>query len=156
MRFLALSGLNVWIGGSQTERDAGSNTVDPLDDHKEVNAGFTYAYGPVTVGLQRMGEFTGHQTAGDVEYYDNIAFGVSFNVSDNLSISYVEFESKRKKVGSGTAEKTIEGNTESFQVAYTMGGLSLKLAESSVTNASYSTASASDHDGRTIALSLAF
>ena len=49
-----------------------------------------------------------------------------------------------------------DGETESFQIAYTMGGMSLKLAESSVSNASYSTASANDHDGRTIALSLAF
>ena len=92
----------------------------------------------------------------EIQYYDNEAFGISFNVNDNLSISYGEFESKRHKVGSGTTNKTVVGTTESFQVAYTMGGLSLKLAESEVSNASYSTASANDHDGRTIALSLAF
>merc|ERR1712072_1579574 len=110
-------------------------------DHQEVNAGFTYAYGPVTVGFQKMGEFTGEQTAGNTEYYDNEAFGISFNINDNLSISYGEFESKRHKVGSGTTNKTVIGTTESFQVAYTMGGLSLKIAESEVSNASYSTAS---------------
>ena len=51
---------------------------------------------------------------------------------------------------------SIITEVESFQVAYTMGGLSLKLAESEVTNASYATSSSNDHDGRTIALSLAF
>jgi len=150
-----LSGLNVWVGGSETEREGATSSVNH-GNHQEVNVGFTYAYGPVTVGLQKMGEFTGSQTAGNTEYYDNEAFGISFNVNDNLSISYGEFESKRHKVGSGTTNKTVIGNTESFQVAYTMGGMSLKLAESSVSNASYSTASANDHDGRTIALSLAF
>ena len=151
----ALSGLTVWAGGSETEREGAVSTKN-ISNHEEVNVGFTYAYGPVTVGFQRMGEFTGERTAGNTDYYKNEAFGISFNVNDNLSISYGEFESMRHKVGSGATDKKVIGSTESFQVAYTMGGLSLKLAESSVTNASYSTASASDHDGRTIALSLAF
>jgi hypothetical protein len=150
-----LSGLNVWVGGSETEVEGKVSTVNN-GNHQEVNAGFTYAYGPVTVGFQKMGEFTGSQTAGDTEYYDNEAFGISFNINDNLSISYGEFESKRHKVGSGQTDKTVIGQTQSLQVAYTMGGLSLKIAESEVTNASYATASANDHDGRTIALSLAF
>jgi len=151
----ALSGLNVWIGGSESEVEGKVSTKN-LGDQQEVNAGFTYAYGPVTVGFQRMGEFTGSRTGAETDYYRNEAFGISFNVSDNLSISYGEFESKRHKKGSGTSDKSVTGNTESFQIAYTMGGLSLKLAESEVSNASYSTASANDHDGRTIALSLAF
>ena len=150
----ALSGLNVWVGGSETEREGATSSVN-IGDHQEVNVGFTYAYGPVTVGLQTAAEFTGEQTGGNTDFYKNQAFGISFNVSDNLSLSYGEFESQRNLVSS-VANKSVIGKTESFQVAYTMGGLSLKLAESSVTNASYSTASANDHDGRTIALSLAF
>ena len=59
-------------------------------------------------------------------------------------------------IGSGTTIKSVTAETQSFQIAYTMGGMSLKLAESEVTNASYSTAASNDHDGRTIALSLAF
>jgi hypothetical protein len=152
----ALSGLTIWAGGSETEQTGTGPGGKAKGDHQEVNAGFTFAYGPVTVGFQKMGEFTGSQTAGNTEYYDNEAFGISFNVSDNLSISYGEFESKRHKVGSGTTNKSVTGTTESFQIAYTMGGMSLKLAEGEVSNASYSTASANDHDGRTIALSLAF
>jgi len=150
----ALSGLNVWVGGSETEREGTVSSVN-IGDHQEVNVGFTYAYGPVTVGLQTAAEFTGSQTAGNTDFYKNQAFGISFNVSDNLSLSYGEFESQRNLVSS-VANKSVIAQTESFQVAYTMGGLSLKLAESSVTNASYATASANDHDGRTIALSLAF
>jgi len=151
----ALSGLNIWIGGSETEREGAVSTKN-ISNHEEVNVGFTYAYGPVTVGFQRMGEFTGERTAGNTDYYKNEAFGISFNVNDNLSISYGEFESKRHKKGSGTSDKSVTGTTESFQIAYTMGGMSIKLADSEVSNASYSTASANDHDGRTIALSLAF
>jgi hypothetical protein len=149
-----LSGLNVWVGGSETEREGKVSTMN-IGNHQEVNVGFTYAYGPVTVGLQRMAEFTGEQTGGNVDFYKNMAYGISFNVSDNLSISYGEFESQKNLVSS-VANKSVTGETSSFQIAYTMGGMSLKFAESEVTNASYSTASSNDHDGRTIALSLAF
>jgi len=152
----ALSGLTIWAGGSESEQEGKVSTI-AHGDHQEVNAGMTFAYGPVTVGFQKMGEFTGSQTAGETEYYDNEAFGVSFNVNDNLSISYGEFESRRHKVGSGQGVgKTVIAETQSIQAAYTMGGVSIKIAESEVTNASYSTASANDHDARTIALSLAF
>jgi hypothetical protein len=150
-----LSGLNFWVGGSESEREGKVSTMNH-SNHKEVNVGFTYAYGPVTVGLQTMAEFTGDQTAGNTDFYKNQAFGISFNVSDNLSLSYGEFQSQKNKVGSSAADKSVTGETKSMQVAYTMGGMSIKLAESEVTNASYSTASANDHDGRTIALSLAF
>ena len=132
----ALSGWTVWAGGSETEQ-AIKNAGKSGNDHQEVNAGTTFAYGPVTVGFQKMGEFTGSETAGATEYYKNQAFGVSFNVSDNLSISYGEFESVRKMIGSGTTIKSVTAETQSFQIAYTMGGMSLKLAESEVTNASY-------------------
>jgi hypothetical protein len=151
-----LSGLNVWVGGSSTEKEGKGGTNQNLGDHEEVNVGFTYAYGPVKVGVQRMAEFTGNESAGSVDFYKNLAFGISFNVNDNLSLSYGEFESQKNLVGSGSADKSVTAETQSFQVAYTMGGVSLKLAESEVTNASYTTASSNTHDGRTIALSLAF
>jgi len=150
-----LSGLTVWVGGSATDVEGSGTGGKAKSDHEEVNVGFTYAYGPVTVGLQTMAEFTGDETPGNTDFYKNQAFGISFNVSDNLSISYGEFESQRNLISS-VANKSVTAEVESFQIAYTMGGLSLKLAESEVTNASYTTASANSHDGRTIALSLAF
>jgi len=150
-----LDGLNVFAGGSRTVREGKVSTMNH-GDHEEVVAGFTYAIGPVKFGFQRSGEFTGSQTAGNTEYYENEAFGVSFNINDNLSISYGEHESKRHKVGSGTSDKTVTLTSDSLQLAYTMGGASIKIAEGSVANASYGTAVGKDKDGTTIALSLAF
>merc|ERR1712072_1250389 len=89
-----LSGLNVFVGGSRTETDkeVGLSKGD-TKDHEEVIVGSTFAYGPVTVGYQRSAEFTGQEVGTSVEYYQNNAFGVSFNISDDLSISYGEMES---------------------------------------------------------------
>ena len=44
----ALSGLNLWVGGSHTDSGGGTVKGKSQSDHEEVNAGFTFAYGPVT------------------------------------------------------------------------------------------------------------
>ena len=43
-----------------------------------------------------------------------------------------------------------------MQIAYTMGGASIRLAEASVDNAKYQTTAAYDRDATTISVSLAF
>jgi hypothetical protein len=79
-------------------------------------------------------------------------FGVSFSVNDNLSLSYGNHKSDK----ASNNNSSVELEAESFQLAYTMGGMSVKVAESSVDNGSYTSGSAQDRDGTTIALSLAF
>jgi hypothetical protein len=91
-------------------------------------------------------------SAGAASGYDNMAYAVSFNVNDDLSLSYGYHESTKDILG-GT---NIELEAQSIQAAYTMGGASIKIAETSVDNASYSTVAVKDVDGHTIALSLAF
>ena len=146
-----LSGLNVFVGGSVTEGEGTSGTLSH-QDREEVVAGFTMALGPVTAGFQRTGEFGGEIAVDALDYYDNTSWGVSFNVNDDLSISYAELESTKKITGS--PKNTMEA--ESIQIAYSMGGASIKLADTEVTNAVYSTAASADKDGMTLALSLAF
>jgi len=153
------SGLNIYAGYSETERDNDLNNNQTENSHEEGVAGLTYAIGPLTVGYMRSGEFTGHETASLTEYYSNEAFGVSFNINDNLSVSYGEFESMRHKVGSGhapTANKKIITTADSLQLSYTMGGASIQIADSSVDNSNYATAASADFDGMTLRLSLAF
>jgi hypothetical protein len=55
--------------------------------------------------------------------------------------------------GQGT---DAELEATSIQIAYTMGGASLKLAETEVDNASYLSTAAGDKEGTTLALTLAF
>ena len=81
-----------------------------------------------------------------------MAYGVSFNINDDLSLSYGVHESDKVFMGA----TTIANDNSSIQLAYTMGGASLKIAETSVDNQAYSTATDKDVEGHTIALSLAF
>ena len=135
-------GLNVFAGYSHIDDERGS-------DRSAKVLGFSYAAGPITFGLQTLKDELGENT---IDYYDNMAYGVSFLVNDNLSISYGQHKSER-----ATEEASkVELKASSLQAAYTMGGATFKIAQSKATNASYSTAASSDYDVSVVAMSLAF
>jgi len=147
-----MDGLNVFGGVSQIENASGGATTG---DRTQFVAGATYAVGSVTLGYQYSHDNFNATSGAGTQYYENNAYGISFAVNDDLSISYGVHQSERAKVHGG-AVAPIELEAQSLQLSYTMGGMSIKFAESSVDNASYSSGSANDNDGRTIALTLAF
>jgi len=134
-------GLNVFAGISK---------IDQGDqDHGGRVLGFTYAVGGATVGYQLSSDNISTKT---VDSYENRAFGVSFAVNDDLSISYGQHKSE--KVDGAMAG--IEVKTSSMQAAYTMGGATVKIAKSSADNVLYASGSANEREATTVALSLAF
>ncbi len=147
-----IDGLGVFAGRSIIEQDANVGT-GASGDRTQYVYGATYAIGSVTIGYQESRDNLQQTGVGAVNsYYKNQAFGVSFNVNDNLSLSYGNHKSENS-LNSGAS---VELEAESLQMAYTMGGMSVKIAESTVDNGSYTSGTGKDRDGTTIALSLAF
>ena len=114
-----------------------------------------YTAGSVTVGYQMSHDDFNATSGATTAFYENTAYGISFQVNDDFTISYANHDSERGLVHNGTTAP-VELEAESLQLSYTMGGMSVKFAESSVDNASYTAGSAADWDGRTVALTLAF
>ena len=76
--------------------------------------------GGFTAGYQVTDEDTGiTATSG----YDNTSYGITFSVNDDLSIGYGHVESDR------SSTTGVSSEADSFQVAYTMGGASFRIAE---------------------------
>ena len=145
---MGVGGADVFFGWTDISREDGPDqTVKGL--------GFTYAMGGVTVGYQITRDELGGQN-GNVDAYENDAFGISFSVNDDLSISYGEHESTKEYVSGLVGPADIAVKTGSLQAAYSMGGMSLKVAFTDVENASYGTGTTSDYDVTTMALTLAF
>ena len=71
-------------------------------------------------------------------------------MNDDLSIGYNNYESEQTNTTNVTAEAS------SFQVAYSMGGASIRLAMGDVDNAAYQTTAAYDKEVTTLSVSLAF
>jgi hypothetical protein len=139
-------GLTLYGGISkvdQMQNDSGYN-----DDIDEWTAGVKYAVGSFTLGYQVSEEDNGRATT--TTGYDNTGYGIVFAINDDLSVSYNNYESEQQ----GTT--TIEAEASSVQLAYSAGGLSVRIAEQSVDNKNYCTATANQRDATTISVALAF
>jgi len=133
-----VDGLNVFAGYSQIEQVTG------MGDRDQHLYGATYAIGGATIGYQYSKDDNPGVTG---QYYENDAYGISYSINDDLTVSYGVHESKSSSTG-----MTLE--SKSFQISYSVGGASIKLAENDVDNQNY--VSGTNKEGRTIALSLAF
>ena len=145
----AADGLNVFAGISRIDQNQG-NTRN--GDRDQWSIGATYAVGGFTLGYQMSEDDMNKAAASTATSYENEAYGISFAVNDDLSISYGRHQSNAKKVG--IADVELDGS--SFQISYSMGGASIKIADSSVDNNAYSTTVQNQKDGTTVALTLAF
>ena len=123
--------------------------ISTIGDRDTEVYGATYAIGGATVGYQ----YTKIDNPGGIasDYYENDAYAVSFAVNDALTLSFGRHDSDQFDDSASTTV-TMEG--QSIQASYTVGGASVKIAETSVDNQLYS--SGTDRESRTIALTLAF
>jgi len=149
--------INLFLGGSRTElakKNPDGQNRDLSGDHEEAVVGLKFKFGPVALGGQVSGERTRARALNTPEYYGNSSWGVSFNVNDSLSISYSEarhLQTKTHKANNAgrdigkygiaqyneyTPKSWMRG--ESVQVAYTIGGLGLKYAQTNYDNTAFS------------------
>ena len=143
---LGTSGLSIGAGISQTDQDQ-TNTLYN-GDVDEQTFYVTYAVAGFTLGYQWSDEDLG--TASNELGYENTGYGITFAVNDDLSIGYNHYESDQDNDTDVTAEAS------SFQIAYSMGGASIRVAEATSDNNKYQTAAMYDKDATTISVSLAF
>jgi len=141
-----MSGLTLYAGMSKIDQD--STTPGYNGDQEEETFAITYAAGGFTVGYQWSEQDLGTDT-GELSY-ENEGYGVTFSVNDDLSIGYNHYESDQDNSTDVTAKAT------SIQVAYTMGGATVRLAEGDADNTAYQTTAAYDKSSTVLSVSLAF
>jgi len=108
-----------------------------------------YSVGPVTAGIM-MAETSGGSDGAVMKQMNGI--GVSFNVNENLSVSYANMEQDYKNSGA-TADVTEEST--GIALAYTMGSATLAIQQNEQDNPGGST-TAQDEERTELALTLAF
>ncbi len=150
------SPVNIFLGASRTSQEESRALLEDLDGpHYEAVAGVKLSIGPIEAGGQISGEKTGFRQLNDVEYYANTSFGLALNINDSLSVSYAEIRSMQaKEISAQDGEQKITMDGESWQVAYTLGGVALKYSHSEVSNIGYSRDK--DREAQLVGLSMAF
>ena len=101
----------------------------------------TYAVGPATVGYGKT--YVAYEVvntianggAATLESSENTNYSIAVAVNDNLSLSYTKEKSDLTVATSSTA--TFEQDMTGIQAAYTMGGMTLSVAQIGYDNAKY-------------------
>ena len=139
-----MSGLTLYGGIANID----NNVVNDNGDQDETTVAITYAVGGFTLGYQWSEEDLG--ASAKEQQYDNEGYGITFAINDDLSIGYNHYESKQTSTTNVTNEAT------SVQIAYSMGGASIRLAQGDADNMDYNTGATYDRDNTVVSIALAF
>ena len=134
------------IGGGYSKTD---NPKEGQGNITDTTVYATYAIGGLTVGYQWSEADLGTTTG--AKQYDNDGYGITFAINDDLSIGYNHYESDQTNTGGD-----VTNEATSMQIAYSMGGASIRLAEGQSDNQDYNTGAAYDRDNTVLSVSLAF
>jgi len=129
------------VGYAMGENNAGASTTHTDNDTMYVK----YAYGPVTVGYQSS-EIDANTVAASDEWD---AFGITYAVSDDLSIGYAESTYN-------AGDKATDQENSNLSVSYTQGGMTLAAGFAEEKNRGGLTTAVNDVKGYDISLAFAF
>jgi outer membrane protein OmpU len=155
------------VYGAERERNA-TTTVDAARDEFNGVWYAKYSFGPVAIGYSEFYVDAGVPQTSVVAtdspktlrtsggFTEGNQIGIAFNVNDNLSISYSEStETYDAQDDASTAVADVDQEIDAIQVAYSMGGMSIKAYQMEVTNPAFDE-DADDSKVTEIALGLAF
>jgi len=112
-----MDGLQIFGGvGDKGGVSTGANGREFQDDESTI--GLTYAYGPVSVGVQRS-EIDDEDGDASVNDTETDMFGIAFAINENLSVSYGYQETDVSNVAT---DQELEG----YSIGYSMGGMTIK------------------------------
>jgi len=165
---IAYDAFKFGIYGAEREntRTAGTG-VDSVRDEFNGVWYAKYSMGPVSIGYSEFYMDSGVsgtaeattaakvlRTAAGIQEGHQI--GIAFNINENLSVSYTESEETYDaQAGKGVTVADVDQEIDAIQVAYSMGGMSIKAYQMDVTNPSFDE-NADDSKVTEIALGLAF
>ena len=141
-----VDGLSLGAGYAMLGKSAESvANADDMDTH-EGTMYAKYSTGALSVGIQRG--VVAIAGAND-QSFDSTYLGISYAVSDNLSLSYNEIESEKSQEGT-----FVEQDMDSISLSYTMGGMTIGIVDAEADNASYT--AGKTQSATSVSLSVAF
>ena len=164
---VAYEGLTLGAYGAEREnRNPTANTT--IGDEFNGSWFVNYSMGPVAIGYQEtyvdagLAEQTNDYTTTAAKtvgtsggIFDSQSMSIAFNVNDDLSISYSETEDTYDSQDGSNTTVDVTQESDSFQIAYSMGAMSIKAYSTEITNPRYDS-NAATLNVNEIALGLAF
>jgi outer membrane protein OmpU len=166
----AATDMGITAGVYYSERDnKNHNAAKDVTDEWNGSWFVNYSMGPVSIGYQEAfvdsgltsatNATTAAKTVGTSSgQFEAQNMSIAFNVNDDLSISYAEAEESydtRDMLTSTTETAEVTQESESLQIAYSMGSMSIKAYSTEITNPNYDE-DAANLKKNEIAIGLAF
>ena len=129
-----VDGLDVGVGYAMLNKKA---LTTGERDQEEGTAYVKYTSGPISLGYQK-GAVAVAGTAENV--YINEYLGISYKISDALSVSYNEAESRKTSDANGE----VVQEWDSVSLSYTAGGMTLGIVQQEVDNSTYTSGRTSE------------
>ena len=129
-----IDGLKVGVSYSEFGGVVGATAQAP----ESGSAHAIYAVGPATIsyGKAWIAPALGTaQVTNFVEFFDNTTYALSVNANENFSVAYTMEKSEANYKTAATA--TVELETSTISAAYTIGGMTLAIAQASHDNVGY-------------------
>ena len=141
-----VDGLSLGVGYAELNKSSKENKAISDLDQLEGTVYAKYSIGGISLGAQKsMVKQAGLNDA----LFDTTYLGISYAVSDNLSLSYNEIESNKSQEGTD-----IDQDLDSISISYTMGGMTIGILDADSSNDSYT--SGSSKSARSVSMSIAF
>jgi hypothetical protein len=141
----ALGGLKLTVGYENS-----GNRTATAEDKEGATVAVNYAMGPLSLGYQKKA-YQALTGVGSKGFYKDDIYGIAFAVNESLAISLNRYSSTEHN-NDGVNDQQ---ETDAINLAYTVGGLTIGLQNSSTDNYDYS-ATAKSRDTNTISLKTAF
>ena len=133
---------------------AGYEKSDAMNSTFQSKEGGTVAVnlpvGPLSVGYQKKAYAPVATANATKTFYKDDVYGIAYAVNDDLALSWNVYESAQHS----NDGKNDKQESKSINIAYTVGGLTLALADAKTSNAGY--VDGTDDDTRTISIKTAF
>ena len=152
-----IDGLSIQGDAAQTSNETG--TAVSVEEGVSGNLGAKYTLGQISVGYIQGG-YQPAIASGELVYYENQFYGISFDVNDSIAVSYNIDKSERNTRAGVLATETVGKKTlvemeqKSVQLAYTTGGATIGVAQADVSNSDYT--SGKDEKQTIISLGISF
>jgi outer membrane protein OmpU len=148
-----IDGLTLYGGVAEEQCDNVTNTIGGSEEcHWEAIWTAVYALGPLSIGYLQSGEDPGTTKTNGTKYLENEGYSASFQVNDDLTISFANYTSESRL---NNATTSVEMDIDGINISYSMGAASLRLTDSQSKNANYSTTTV-DQEHTELNLSLSF
>jgi outer membrane protein OmpU len=149
---ISYDALKVGVYGAEREnKTPASNTTSGQEIGDEFNGAWyiTYSFGPVSIGYTEsymdggVTQALENPTASKVErtaggIFTGEQMSIAFNVNDNMSVSYTTsdetYDTQDDAKTATTDDDDVTETIDSIQVAYSMGGMSIKAYQTEVSN----------------------